>query len=167
LQDALTPEARMEEETRVPNEQPPIAETTVPAPRARAEEHAKEERPRVDSQEQHDTTRVLAEFRKACQEKDFVEARQLMAQLEKQGVDTPEFQKLSKQLATDVAAHVRHLTKIGVVHYSQQQYDEALTVWKQAQALDPKNEQLAARIRRATRVTEKLQNLRTKSGATQ
>jgi tetratricopeptide (TPR) repeat protein len=66
-----------------------------------------------------------------------------------------------------VATHVKHLIKIGVVHYRQQQYDEALNVWKQAQALDPTNEQLTARIKRVTRVTEKLQNLRTKGGAPQ
>ena len=61
-----------------------------------------------------------------------------MSQLKKQGVDTQEFEKLSKQLASDVATHVKNLIKIGVIHYSQQQYDEALNVWKQAQVLDPR-----------------------------
>jgi len=74
---------------------------------------------------------------------------------------------LSKALAADVERHVRHLTKIGVVHYSRQQYDEALRVWKRAHALDPKNEQLTARIKRVTRVIKNLENLRTKSGAVQ
>jgi len=59
------------------------------------------------------------------------------------------------------------LTKIGVVHYSRQQYDEALRVWKRAHALDPKNEQLAARIKRVTRVIKNLENLRTKGDAVQ
>jgi tetratricopeptide (TPR) repeat protein len=171
LQEALKPEARKEEEARTPNEPPRIAETPLPTPRARAEvqtkEQTKEERPRANGQEQKDTKRLMGEFRKACQEKNFVEAQQLMSQLKKQGVDTQEFQQLRKQLASDVATHVKHLIKIGVVHYRQQQYDEALNVWKQAQVLDPTNEQLTARIKRVTRVTETLQNLRTKGGAPQ
>ena len=167
LQEALKAEARKEEETRILNEQPRIAEKKLAAPRTRAEQQTKEERPTVDGQEQKDTKRLMAEFTKACQEKRFVEAQQLMSQLGKQGVDTQEFRKLSKQLASDVATQVKNLTKIGVIHYRQQQYDEALNVWKQAQVLDPENEQLAARIKRVTRVTEKLQNLRTKGGATQ
>lgn len=167
LQEALKPEARKEEDARIPSEPQPIAEKTLPAPRARVEPQVKEARPRADGQEQKETKRLMDEFRKACQEKNFVEAQQLMSQLKKQGVDTQEFEKLSKQLASDVATHVKHLIKIGVIHYSQQQYDEALNVWKQAQVLDPNNEQLAARIRRVTRVTEKLQKLRTKGGAPQ
>jgi tetratricopeptide (TPR) repeat protein len=169
LQEALKPEARKEEDARIPNEPQRIAEKPLPAPRARAEvqtkEQTKEERPRANGQEQKDTKRLMGEFRKACQEKNFVEAQQLMSQLKKQGVDTQEFQQLRKQLASDVATHVKHLIKIGVVHYRQQQYDEALNVWKQAQVLDPTNEQLTARIKRVTRVTEALQNLRTKGGA--
>jgi len=167
LQEALKPEARKEEDARIPNEPQPIVEKTLPAPRTRVEQQTKEERPRANGQEQKDTKRLMDEFRKACHEKNFVEAQQLMSQLKKQGVDTQEFQKLSKQLASDVATHVQNLIKIGVIHYRQQQYDEALNVWKQAQVLDPKNEQLTARIKRVTRVTESLQNLRTKGGAPQ
>jgi hypothetical protein len=167
LQEALKPEARREEEARILNEQQRIAEEKSPGPRTRAEQQTKEERPRVNGQEKKDAKRLMAEFRKACQEKDFAEAQRLMSQLEKQGVDTQEFKKLSKQLASEVATHVNNLIKIGVIHYRQQQYDEALNVWKQAQVLDPENEQLAARIKRVTRVTENLQNLRKKSGAPQ
>ena len=167
LQEALKAEARKEEETRILNEQPRIAEKKLAAPGPRAEQQTKEERPAVDGHEQKDTKRLMAEFTKACQEKRFVDAQQLRSQLGKKGVDTQEFRKLSKQLASDVATQVKNLTKIGVIHYRQQQYDEALNVWKQAQVLDPENEQLAARIKRVTRVTEKLQNLRTKGGATQ
>jgi hypothetical protein len=167
LQEALKPEARKEEEAPILNEQPRIAEIAVAEQRTPAEQQTKEERPGVNGQEQKDAKRLMAEFRKACQEKHFVEAQQLMSRLKKQGVDTQEFKKLSKQLARDVAAHVKDLIKIGVIHYSQQQYDEALNVWKQAQVLDPENEQLAARIKRVTRVTDNLQNLRTKGGAPQ
>jgi hypothetical protein len=167
LQEALKPEARKEEETRILNEQQRIAEKKLAEQRTRDEQQTKEERSRVNGQEQKDAKRLMAEFRKACQEKHFVEAQQLMLQLEKQGVDTQEFEKLSKQLASDVATHVKDLIRIGVIRYSQQKYHEALNVWKQAQVLDPENEQLAARIKRVTRVTENLQNLRIKSGAPQ
>jgi len=167
LQEALTPEARKDEETPTLNEQQRIAEKKVVARRTRADQHAKEGRPGGNGQEQNDAKRLMAEFRKACQEKQYVEAQQLMAQLKRQGVDTQEFEKLSAQLASDVATHVKGLIRIGVIHYSQQQYDQALAVWKQAQVLDPENEQLTARIKRVTRVTDNLQNLRLKSGAAQ
>jgi len=91
----------------------------------------------------------------------------LMSQLEKQGVDNQEFEKLRTQLASDVARQVKHLIDIGATQYSQQRYEEALDVWKKAQVLDPNNEQLTARIKRATRVLEKLQTLRNKNSATQ
>jgi tetratricopeptide (TPR) repeat protein len=168
LQEALKPDTPQEPETPILTEQPRIAEKEIAPPRPRAEQQPKEERPRVNApngQEPNDAKRVMAEFRKACQEKQFVEAQQLMSQLEKQGVDTQEFGTLRKQLASDVAAHVKELIKLGVIRYSQQRYDEALTLWKQAQVLDPKNEQLAARIKRVTRVTENLRNLRIKGGA--
>ena len=167
LQEALKPEAREEEAARILNEHQRTVEKGSAPQRTRAEQQAKENRPGVNGQEQKDAKRLLADFRKACKEKQFVEAQQLMSQLKQQGVNTQEFEKLSKQLASDVAAHVKDLIKIGVIHYSQQQYDEALNVWKQAQVLDPENEQLAARIKRVTRVSENLQNLRMKSGTAQ
>jgi len=169
-----------EEELRILNEQTRIAEAQFAEEKIRGERQEKKQRSAISSQEQNKTAPLMAngqeqkkaallmaDFKKACHEKDFVEAQRLMSRLEKQGVDDQEFEDLSKELATDVARHVRHLTKIGVIHYSQQQYDEALNVWKQAQVLDPKNEQLTARIKRATRVIKNLQDLRTKSGATQ
>lgn len=167
LQEALKLEARKEEEARILNEQQQIAEKQLAEQRRRAEQQTKEERSRVNGKEQKDAKRLMAEFRKACQEKHIVEAQQLMLQLKKQGVDTQEFEQLSKQLASDVATQVNELIKIGATRYSHRQYHEALNVWKEAQVLDPENEQLAARIKRVTRVMENLQNLRTKSAAPQ
>lgn len=169
-----------EEELRTLNEQTRIAEAQVAEEEIRGERQEKKQRSAINSQEQNKTVPLMAngqeqkkaallmaDFRKACHEKDFVQAQRLMSRLEKHGVDDEEFEELSKELASDVARHVRHLIKIGVIHYSQQQYDEALNVWKQAAVLDPKNEQLTARIKRVKRVIGNLQNLRTKSGATQ
>jgi len=173
-------EMRKEEELRILNEQKRIAEAQLAEEKVRGERQEKKQRSAIDidtnGQEQKINTNgperkkaalLMADFKKACHEKDFVRAQRLMLRLEKQGVDDPEFEHLSKELATDVARHVKHLIKIGVIHYSQQQYNEALNVWKQAQILDPKNEQLTARIKRVTRVINNLQNLRTKSGVTE
>jgi tetratricopeptide (TPR) repeat protein len=157
-------EMRTQEEVRVLNEQRRVAEAQAIEERARAERQDKKQRATIRSQEQKKTKRLMAEFKKACREKNFVQAQKLMVRLEKQQVDDLEFERLREQLAGDVARHVKQLIRIGVIHYSQQEYDEAVSVWKQAQVLDPDNEQLAARIKRATRVTEKLQNLRTKNG---
>jgi hypothetical protein len=158
---------RAQEDLRILNEQRRLAETQASEDRARAERHDKKERAAIKSQAQKRTQRLMADFRTACREKNFVAAQRLAARLEKQQVADPEFEQLRAQLVGDIARHVKQLIKIGVIHYSQQEYEEAMSVWKQAQVLDPGNEQLAARIKRATRVTEKLQHLRTKSGSPQ
>jgi tetratricopeptide (TPR) repeat protein len=156
-----------DEELRASRERERTAETARASQRAAADRQDKNRRPGIDPQRQEQTALLLADFKRACHEKDFLEAQRLMAKLEKQRVDDPEFEVLSKELANEIATHVKHLTKIGVIHYSRQQYDEALKVWKRALALDPKNEQLTARIKRVKRVIGNLQNLRTKSGAAQ
>jgi tetratricopeptide (TPR) repeat protein len=163
-------ETLREEELRIVNERRRNAEVQPARQPARTEQLPKSDQTpkdeRAQSQEQKDAKRLMDEFRKACQEKNLAEAQQLLLQLERQGFDTPEFDKLSKQLAGDVTRHVKQLIDIGATHYSQQRYQEAMAVWTQAQALDPKNEQLAARIKRVTRVLEKLDTLRNKSSVT-
>jgi hypothetical protein len=160
-------ETLREEELRLRNEQHRTAVTSLGAQRMGADQHSEAEPPAIKGQEQKTAKRLMADFRKACREKNLVEAQQLRSQLEELGVDNQEFQKLSKQLASDVARQVKHLTERGATHYSRQQYEDAMNVWKQAQALDPNNEQLNARIKRVTRVLDKLQALREKNGVAQ
>jgi tetratricopeptide (TPR) repeat protein len=154
-----------EEELRLLNEQKRVAETQATAPKNREERQEKKPRATTNGQEHKNIAQLMADFKIACHEKNFVEAQRLMSRLEKQGVDDEEFAQLSRDLADDVERHVQHLIKIGVIHYSRQQYEEALRVWKVAKVLDPKNEQLTARIKRVTRVIKNLQTLRLKSGA--
>ena len=156
-----------DEERRVLHEQKRLAEAQAAAQKIREDRQEKKPRTATNGQVQKNTAQLLADFKKACREKNFVEAQRVMARLEKQSVDDEEFTQLRRDLAEDVERHVQHLIKIGVIHYSRQQYEEALRVWKVAQALDPKNEQLTARIKRVTRVIKNLRNLRTKSGAMQ
>ncbi len=156
-----------DEELRVLTEHKRITGDEPVAPKAPEERREKKQPSATSGKEPKDATLVMADFRKACREKNFVEAQRLRSKLQKQGVDDQEFVLLSTELASDVARHVKHLIKIGVVHYSRQQYEQALDAWKQAHVLDPKNEQLNARIKRVTRVIKNLQNLRAKSGATQ
>ncbi|MEI6125719.1 MAG: hypothetical protein WCQ99_04110, partial [Pseudomonadota bacterium] len=108
---------------------------------------------------------LMADFKKAYEEKNLAKAQQLMQQLAKLSSDTKELQELKKQFAADVAEHVQCLMKEGVTYYSRQHYAQALGVWKEAQSLDPKNVQLLTHIDRASRILEKLQNLREKQGA--
>lgn len=162
LQDRLRDEA-----SRALRERERVAEAERAPQNVPAERQEKTQRPGIDRQQQEKTALLMADFKRACHERDFLEAQRLRSKLEKQRVDDPEFEVLGKELASEVATHVRHLTKIGVIHYRRQQYDEALKVWKRAQALDPRNEQLTTRIKRVKRVIGNLQNLRTKSGATQ
>jgi hypothetical protein len=160
-------ETLQEEEIRILDEQQRIAEAESAAQRLVSEQQSQKERSAIHSREQKKTKRLMADFRKACRENNFWEAQQLMLQLEEQGIDNQEFERLRTQLASDVARQVKHLIDIGATHYSQQRYEEAMNVWKQAQVLDPKNEQLTARIKRATRVLDKLQTLRKKNPTTQ
>lgn len=108
---------------------------------------------------------LMAEFKKAFEENNLMKAHQLMRKLEKLSINNKEIKELSKQLDNDVAEHVKHLIETGVTHYSRQQYEQAIEVWKEAHILDPKNERLTTDIERAARVLEKLQSLREKQGA--
>lgn len=157
----------LQEEARILGEQQRVAKAQSAIQGMPSELPNENGRSALTGQEQKDTKRLMAELRKACREKNFVEAQQLMSELERRGVETQELQKLSRQLASDVARHVKHLIEIGATHYSQQRYEDAMVVWKQAQVLDPNNEQLTARIKRVTRVLDKLQDLRNKSSGTQ
>jgi tetratricopeptide (TPR) repeat protein len=171
-------ETLQEDEQRVLNERrrtaqaPPAPRFTRAEPSAKSEPPPKSEQPPRDDRtavqppEQNGAKRLMDEFRKACQEKNLTEAQGLKSQLEQQGVNSQEFETLRKQLAGDVAKHVKQLIEIGATHYSQQRYQEAKDVWKEAHALDPKNEQLTARLKRVARVLDKLQTLRSKSPAT-
>lgn len=156
-----------EEEVRLLNEQKQIAEAQAAAKKTREERQERKPHTATNGQEQKSTAQLMADFKKACNEKNFVAAQRLMSKLEKQGVDDQEFTQLSRDVSDDIERHVQHLIKIGVIHYSRQQYEEALRVWKRAHVLDPKNEQLTARIKRVKRVINNLQNLRIKSGASQ
>lgn len=141
--------------------EPPLAvPATPPDPRNDAEPAAtaRQEQKRAKQQ-------LMADFKKACREKDLTEAQRLQSQLEALQVDDREFDQLSAQLSTDIAKHVKHLIAVGAAHYTQQQYEDARQVWKEAHALDPKNEQLNTRLKRVTRVLDKLQRLREKNAA--
>jgi tetratricopeptide (TPR) repeat protein len=170
LQEALNEEALriVTARARVLSEPAPVAgalpmpPSTPSKPPRESEELPKHEE-RASAQKR--TNRSMEEFRKACQEKDLAEAQRLKSQLEKQGVNTPEFDTLSAQLAVDVAKRVKQLIDLGATQYSQQRYQAAKDSWKQAQALDPENEQLTARLTRVTRVLNKLQALRRKNAA--
>jgi tetratricopeptide (TPR) repeat protein len=160
-------ETLKERESRILAEEQRIAEAQLAVQRIRSEQQNDKERATFNSHEQRKAKRLMAEFRDASHGRHFVEAQRLMSQLETLGVESQEFQKLSKQLASDIARHVKHLIETGATHYSQQRYEAAMNVWKQAQDLDPKNEQLTARVKRVTRVLERLQNLRNKSSPAQ
>ncbi|MDD5412639.1 MAG: hypothetical protein PHF31_14715 [Methylobacter sp.] len=113
---------------------------------------------------QRENKQLMADFKKAYEDNNLIKSQQLMRKLEKSSINNKELQEFSKQLDNDVAEHVQHLIETGVTYYSRQQYEQAISVWKEARILDPKNERLTADIGRATRVLGKLQSLREKQG---
>jgi len=147
----------------------PMSETSLATPATAAEQPAEQpanaEHAATPRQEQKRAKQLMADFRKACREKDLAEAHRLRTQLEELQIDDREFEQLSAKLASDIAKHVKHLIAVGAAHYSQQQYADAMQVWRQAYALDPNNEQLNTRLKRVARVLDKLQRLRDKSAA--
>lgn len=162
LQEMLTEEALF-----ISNEQKRIADEQLAQQKLHFQERDKKKRSATTSNEQKKNKRLMADFKKAFNAKKLAEAQQLRRKLEEQGFDNPEFKKLGKQLDNDIAKQVKHLLETGVTYYSQQQYDQALSVWKKAQLLDSQNTQLNAHIERVTRVLEKLQRLRNKNGPKQ
>ena len=114
---------------------------------------------------QRESKQLMADFKKAYEENNLMKAQQLMRKLEKFSINNKELQELSRQLDNDVAEHVQDLIETGITYYSRQQYEQAISVWKEAQILDPKNERLTADIGRAERVLEKLHSLREKQGS--
>ena len=129
------------------------------------EEQRKKKQRLLNIRVQKKSKQLMVNFKKAYEESEFIKAQQLMRQLEGLSANNKELEELCKQFDSDVAEHVQGLIEIGVTHYSQQKYEQAIDVWKEAQSLDPKNERLAADIERAERVLEKLQSLREKQGA--
>lgn len=114
---------------------------------------------------QRESKQLMADFKKAYEENNLMKAQQLMQKLEKFSINNKELQELSRQLDNDVAEHVQHLIETGITYYSRQQYEQAISAWKEAQILDPKNDRLTADIGRAERVLEKLHSLREKQGS--
>jgi len=114
---------------------------------------------------QRESKQLMADFKKAYEENNLMKAQQLMRKLEKFSINNKELQELSRQLDNDVAEHVQDLIETGITYYSRQQYEQAISSWKEAQILDPKNERLTADIGRAERVLEKLHSLREKQGS--
>ena len=114
---------------------------------------------------QRESKQLMADFKKAYEENNLMKAQQLMRKLEKFSINNKELQELSRQLDNDVAEHVQDLIETGITYYSRQQYEQAISAWKEAQILDPKNERLTADIGRAERVLEKLHSLREKQGS--
>jgi hypothetical protein len=113
---------------------------------------------------QRENKQLMADFKKAYEENNLLKSQQLMRKLEKSSINNKELQEFSKQLDNDVTEHVQNLIETGITYYSRQQYEQAISVWKEALILDPKNERLTADIGRAARVLEKLQSLREKQG---
>lgn len=107
---------------------------------------------------------MLVDFKKACEDSNFAEAKRLQQKLEKLNIANPEFDELVSKLDKHIAKHVQLLTEKGTQYYSGQQYEKAMEAWQEAQTLDTKNEQINAHLERVSRVLEKLQSLKQQQG---
>lgn len=162
LQELLNEEAKRlrDEQQRIADEQLQKQQEQQKVVQKQVKKKQKKQLAVVEAQNQVQGGQMLTDFKKACANASFSEARALREKLEKLNVDNPEFQELSKKLDNHIAEHVQTLTEAGTQHYSRQQYEQALQTWQEAQALDPQNVQLKAHVERAVRVLEKLKSLK-------
>jgi len=103
---------------------------------------------------------IRASLQHALGQNSLSEALLIANQLEQLGELNTEEQQLMQQLARLVQQQVESDMNLGIEHYGQGDYQEAITLWRNVLALEPGNEQAADRIERAERILEKLQRLR-------
>lgn len=122
-------------------------------------------KPTAKASRDDETADLLQRYRKAYSNKEWHEAQRLLALLELQSSPPEELPQLRSELNAEVTEAVNRHIERGIALYSDGKYEQALSVWQQAQQLDPGNERVRAHIERVERVLEKLRALQEKRGA--
>ncbi|WP_043315616.1 tetratricopeptide repeat protein [Microbulbifer sp. HZ11] len=101
----------------------------------------------------------IAELQQALASGDLVSAQQHIDRLQQKAPQHPQLTPLKSQFNMQLNARVDTALKTGNDLYSQGHIEEALTVWREAEAIAPENVELRANIARAQKLLENLRAL--------
>lgn len=109
--------------------------------------------------------RLIKKVNHSLNNNELVNAEKLLMTLARLAPDSTEFLQLRLKHRNKVDSLVYKMTEKGNSLYRQEKIAEAKHVWETALKLDTKNKTLQVQIRRANRVLQKLEELRTKRTA--
>ena len=101
----------------------------------------------------------IAELKRALETGDLVTARQLLDQVQQQAPRHPELQSLQSRFQSALDTRIEFAIEHGNQLYSRGSIEQALIVWRKAEALAPGHIELRANIARAEKVRENLRAL--------
>ncbi len=90
---------------------------------------------------------------------DLVAARVWLSKLRATDRHSKEYEKLRKKLTEKMSSRIDTMIQRGNTLYSNNRYEEAILVWKNALELDPNNSKIQANIARAERILKRLNEL--------
>lgn len=108
----------------------------------------------------HMQKKLLNSLQKALDQNQLSEAPHFVTQLKLLGKLGAEEEQLIQQLESLIHKQVQEDIDLGIEHYGQGRYQQAIVAWQNVLALEPGNEQAGGHIERAKRILEKLQRLR-------
>ncbi len=111
-----------------------------------------------------DNKRHVAELQQALDAGDLQSARQHLSRLRQESPESPQLQPLQSQFQAQLDIRVENAIKRGNDLYSQGEIERAVTVWRDAKALDPGNAELTTNIARAEKLLENLRALSAEPG---
>lgn len=112
-----------------------------------------------------DNKRYIAELQQALEAGNLQSAWQHLSRLRQESPQDPHLQPLQAQFQTQLNSRIKTAIKRGNELYSQGKVEQAVAVWRKAQALEPDNVELTTSIVRAEKVLENLKVLSAESGA--
>jgi tetratricopeptide (TPR) repeat protein len=105
-------------------------------------------------------TKLIKETKTAIANNNLIHASGLLKKIRKNKTQDEEIKNLKKSLDTAIQARTKILLEEGNHHYSNGNIKQAKSTWEKALQLDPENNMIRERIKRADRVLEKLKQLK-------
>jgi tetratricopeptide (TPR) repeat protein len=136
-----------------------FAETVQVQAHSRAQQHAME---RLRTQE---SRKLLTDYQQAFAAGDLRRARLIMTRLHDLDSQNPEVARESSRLKAQLDSTIRQHIDDGNSLYGRGKFEEAVGSWNRVLELDPDHELARTSVERATRVIDKLKQLREKQAA--
>jgi tetratricopeptide (TPR) repeat protein len=114
----------------------------------------------LDQMREQESRKLLGDYRQAVRKGDLRRARLIMTRLQDFDGQNPAVVREGASLKSQLEAEVKRQMDEGNSLYGRGKFQEAMTTWSRVLDLEPENEQARASIERASRVVEKLKQLR-------